>query len=136
MITSGTARILISLLTVRLLSFLTVCVPGVAAVHDEVPAASERQKIEYLIRSVEELGNAKFIRNGRTYDANRAADHLRLKLRKAESRCNTAEDFITVCGSRSSISGLPYRIRFADGSVLSSEAFLRAKLKELNTPSK
>jgi hypothetical protein len=87
----------------RLLLSLTLCVPGIAAVHAEVAPVYERQKIEYLIRSVEELGDAKFIRNGRAYDANRAADHLRLKLRKAESRCNTAEEFIMLCGSRSSI---------------------------------
>ena len=118
----------------RLLLFLALSAIGIVGVNAEITSVSEKEKIEYLIRSVEELGNAKFIRNGRAYDANRAADHLRLKLRKAESRCNTAEDFITVCGSRSSISGQPYQIRFADGSVLSSEAFLRAKLKELNRP--
>jgi hypothetical protein len=124
---------LLSVLTMGLLSSLTLCVPAVAAVNADVTPASEAQRIEYLIRSVEQLSNAKFIRNGSAHDAQAAADHLRLKLRQAGGRCKTADDFIRVCGSRSSVSGQPYEIEFADGTLLTSEAFLRAKLKELET---
>lgn len=51
-----------------------------AGVHADATSAYEEQRIEYLIRSVEQLSNAKFIRNGSSYDAQAAADHLRLKL--------------------------------------------------------
>lgn len=105
------------------------------ALHAAAPAA-ERERIEELIRSVERLPNAKFIRNGASYDARAAADHLRLKLREAGDRVRTAEDFIRLCGSRSSVSGNPYRIRFDDGTLVTSEAFLRAKLKELDARGK
>jgi hypothetical protein len=88
----------------------------------------ERQKIDYLISSVETLQGARFIRNDKSYDAHAAADHLRLKLRMAGSRIVTAEDFIRLCASVSSISGLPYQIRFADGQVVPAETFLRQKL--------
>jgi len=104
----------------------------VAGVHSDVTPASEAQRIEYLIRSVEQLSNATFVRNGSAHDAQAAADHLRLKLRESGGRCNTADDFIRLCGSKSSISGQPYQIRFADGTLLTSEAFLRAKLEELD----
>jgi hypothetical protein len=57
---------------------------------------------------------------------------LRLKLRNAGGRSNTTDDFIRLCGSTSSVSGQPYQIRFADGTLLTSEAFLRAKLEELD----
>jgi hypothetical protein len=90
----------------------------------------EARKIDYLIASVETLKDAQFIRNGASYDAKSAADHLRLKLRTAGSRVVTAEDFIRLCASVSSVSGTPYQIRFADGRVLSSEAYLRQKLSE------
>ena len=116
--------------TVRfLLVFLFCAVP-----HVQAPAASaaEAQRIEALIRAVEALRDAKFIRNGAPYDAKAAADHLRLKLREAASRVKTAEDFIRFCASRSSVSGQPYQIRFADGTLVTSEAFFRAKLKELD----
>lgn len=125
-------RIVVSVLTMRFLLSLISCVVAVAGVDADVTPASEAQRIEYLIRSVEQLSNAKFIRNGSAHDAQAAADHLRLKLRESGGRCNTADDFIRLCGSKSWISGQPYQIRFADGTLLTSEAFLRAKLKELD----
>ena len=93
---------------------------------------AEAQRIEALIHAVEALPNAKFVRNDTEHDASKAGEHLRLKLRESRGRCKTAEDFIRVCASASSVSGKPYQIRFADGSVQTSEAFLRARLKELD----
>ncbi len=90
----------------------------------------EARRIEYLIAAIETLPNAQFIRNGTAYDAKDAADHLRLKLQTAGSRVATAEDFIRWCASVSSVSGLPYQIKFADGHMMTSEAFLRQKLAE------
>jgi hypothetical protein len=95
----------------------------------------ENQKIQYLISTIESLPNAQFIRNGTAYDAKSAADHLRLKLRGAGSRVATAEDFIRACASVSSVSGSPYQIRFADGSRITSEVFLRQKLREFEQTS-
>ena len=116
----------------KLLFAVLLCGVLVAGIHADAAAASEAQKIEYLIRSVEQMSNAKFIRNGDAYDAKAAADHLRLKLRTAGSHCKTAEDFIRRCASKSSLSGEPYQIRFADGRVMTSEAFLRQKLKQFD----
>lgn len=90
----------------------------------------EQQKIAYLIDSVATLQGATFIRNGTEYDAKHAADHMRLKLRFAGSRVKTAEDFITYCGTGSSISGIKYTIRFRDGRVVDSATFLLGKLAE------
>lgn len=90
--------------------------------------ALESQKIEFLIASIQTLGDAKFVRNGTAYDAKTAAHHLRLKLKNAESKVKSADDFIRFCGSVSSISGVPYQIRYADGRVVTSEAFFREKL--------
>ncbi|MBS0580822.1 MAG: DUF5329 family protein [Proteobacteria bacterium] len=95
-------------------------------------SALERQKIDYLIGSVEGLQGAEFFRNGKSYDAQEAGKHLRLKLRLAGSRIATADDFIRLCGSVSSMSGLPYQIRFSDGHTVSSEAYLRQKLAEFD----
>ena len=97
------------------------------------PSPVEARKIEHLIAAVEQLRDAKFIRNGTAYDASKAADHLRLKLREAGERVASAEDFIHLCASRSSVSGKPYELVFDDGRRMTSEAFLRAKLKELQS---
>jgi len=55
---------------------------------------------------------------------------MRAKLHIAGSRVKTAEDFIRYCASESSVSGLPYEIRFPDGRVVRSADFLRQKLAE------
>ncbi len=93
-------------------------------------APLESRKIDFLIAAIETLGDAKFVRNGTAYDAKTAADHLRLKLKNAGSRVESAEDFIRYCASASSVSGTPYQIRFSDGRVVTSEAFLRQRLSE------
>ena len=100
---------------------------GTAYAQDPAEAA----KIRQLIAAVETLEGAQFIRNGRVYDAKAAADHLRLKLKTAGNRVKTADDFIRLCGSRSSLSGEKYRIRFADGTTVDSEVFFRTRLKTL-----
>jgi hypothetical protein len=96
------------------------------------PAPIEDARIEYLLTAVASLQGAQFIRNGKTYDSKAAVEHLRRKLRAAGARVQTAEDFIRDCASESSISGKPYEIRFADGTVLRAADFLRQKLLEFD----
>ncbi|HKF97064.1 MAG TPA: DUF5329 family protein [Steroidobacteraceae bacterium] len=96
------------------------------------PSPVEDARIEYLLAVVASLQDAQFIRNGKAYDSKAAVDHLRTKLRAAGSRVRTAEDFIRDCASESSISGKPYEIRFADGTVLLAADFLRQKLLEFD----
>lgn len=116
---------------VRMRGYFWLLILSISAfAHAADSAPLEGQKIAYLIASVETLQNAQFVRNGTAYDAKAAADHLRLKLRLAGSRVATADDFIRLCASVSSVSGVPYQIRFADGRVVSSEVYLRQKLAE------
>src|SRR5262249_44025256 len=111
----------------------TIALALFAGTAAAAPSPVEARKIEQLIAAVERLGDAKFIRNGTPYAAAKAADHLRLNLREAANRVETAEDFIRLCGSSSSVSGKPYEIVFDDGKRLTSEAFMRARLKELQS---
>jgi hypothetical protein len=90
----------------------------------------EKKKIAFLISSVENLKGAVFIRNGAEYDGKAAAEHLRLKLKNAGGRVQTADDFITLCASRSYMTGSPYMIRLSDGKTIKSEEYFRKKLKE------
>ena len=112
-------------------SFVWLLILSISAfTHAADSSSLEGRKIEFLIASIETLQGAQFIRNGTAYSAKDAADHLRLKLRSAGSRVSSAEDFIRLCASVSSVSGTPYQIRFADGRTISSEAYLRQKLAE------
>jgi len=104
-----------------------------AAWADAAPI-SERQKIEALLSSIEHLQGAVFIRNGSEYSAAQAAEHLRYKWGKAGERVKSAEDFIALCATKSSMSGLAYRIRFADGKTVDSAVFFLAELAKLEKP--
>lgn len=113
----------IPVVLMTLLSFVVVC----AYAQD----FSETAKIQYLIASVEAMEGARFIRNGSEYDTRAASNHLRLKLKAAGDKVRTAEDFIKLCASKSSMTGEPYVIRLADGTTVKSEVFFRDKLKTL-----
>ncbi|HLO25779.1 MAG TPA: DUF5329 family protein [Geobacteraceae bacterium] len=102
---------------------------GVVSAQDTM----EKKKIEFLISSVENLKEAKFIRNGSEYNGKEAAEHLRMKLKNAGGRVKTADDFIRLCASKSYISGKPYMIRSSDGKTIKSEEYFREKLKEFNS---
>jgi hypothetical protein len=92
---------------------------------------SEDQKIERLIRTVDELKDATFIRNGSEYDCHAAAKHMRDKWDYGKKQIHTAGEFIDKAASKSSASGKPYLIRFKDGREIESGAFLRDELKKL-----
>lgn len=114
----------------KIIPILLIILISLVAVHTYAQDSREAAKIRYLIASVETLEGAKFIRNGREYDARSAASHLRLKLKNAGYRVRTAEDFIKFCGSKSSMTGEPYLIRFTDGTTVKTEVFFRKKLME------
>jgi len=91
----------------------------------------ETKKIELLLARLEAMQNVVFIRNGKEYSSNKAADHLHLKWKKAGRYVKTAEDFIALCGSKSSISGKPYKMRFPDGRIENSAVILKELLKKI-----
>ena len=94
--------------------------------------AGEQKRIEHLLQSVESLKGGGFIRNGIEYNAKDAGKHLRAKLQLAAERVKTAEDFIELCASRSSISGNAYKIQLADGNITEAVTFFRARLREFD----
>lgn len=107
-----------------------ILIAAAPAAYGQARDAVEEARIQCLIKSVEGLQGVKFVRNGREYGAAEAAGHLRLKLNKAGPRVRTADDFITLCGSKSYLSGEPYLMRFTDGTAISAESFFRRRLKE------
>ena len=90
--------------------------------------AAEQARIDALIDGIERERSLSFIRNGRSYGAADAARFLREKHKAMGDKVRTAEDFIDQIASRSSTTGKPYLIRFADGHEQPAAAFLRARL--------
>lgn len=96
---------------------------------------TEDQKIDALIHSVEVLPDAQFIRNGSAHDGKAAAAHLRMKRRFAGSRIHTANDFIEGLASRSSETGQPYQIRFANGKTEDASVYFHMVLSHIESVS-
>lgn len=109
--------------------WLALAVPAVAYPQNIPPA--EKQKIEALIKQVGELKDAKFIRNGSTYEVATAIRFLHGKWEANDAAVKTARDFIDKVASTSGSSGKPYVIRFKDGREIKSRDFLLAELKKL-----
>jgi hypothetical protein len=108
--------------------FFGLLLPFVAA--GQTAPNAEKQKIESLIKQVEGLKDARFIRNGKEYDVATAVRFLRGKWRANDKDVKTAWDFVDKVASASGTSGEPYHIRFQDGREITSRDFLISELKK------
>lgn len=113
-----------------LLAFIAA--PVVAA---DTPASPDA-KIAALITQVENLKNAKFIRNGSEYDAKSAAKFLRGKWDSKKKEIQSPEAFITKVATSSGTTGQPYVIRFKDGKKTPCAAYLKEQLAKIDQSGK
>ena len=111
-----------------LLALLAAAFAAALATAAEPTRPTEQARIEALIGAVGRLQGAVFIRNGSEHTAAEAASHLRLKWKNAGRRVRSAEDFIRVCATESSITGRKYVIRFASGREVEAADYLRIEL--------
>ena len=119
------------------LLLLLMMASALGLVEPQQPGAMpEPLRIEALIDAVARLPDATFVRNGKAHTAKEAASHLRLKWKNAGTRVRSAEDFIQVCASASSLTGRPYRIRFADGREVDTADYLRGELRRIDAAAK
>jgi len=93
--------------------------------------ATEKEKIEALIKQLETLKDATFIRNGSSYDAKTAAKFLRGKWHAHDKEIKTATDFIDKVASVSGTTDKPYVIRFKDAGEVKCGEYLKEQLKKL-----
>jgi len=105
---------------------------GAARLNAADRLATESDKIEALISHVEAMKQARFVRNGKEYDAKIAGRFLRYLWNANEEEIETAEDFIRVAGTASG-AGIPYLVRFQDGRESKSRDFLTDQLKKLES---
>lgn len=95
------------------------------------PPPQEQSRIDRLILAVESRKDMKFIRNGTEYDAADAGRFLRGKLEAMGREVTTAREFIERIASKSSMSGKPYHVKFADGKTMLASQFLGEELNRL-----
>jgi hypothetical protein len=109
-----------------LLALVTAAPAGAA------PPPAAAREIEGLIGALGASG-CDFQRNGSWYPAKKAEQHLRRKydyLRERD-KVTTAEQFIAIAGTRSSMSGRAYSVRCPGTPVVDSAAWLQGRLRAL-----
>lgn len=99
----------------------------------DLPSA-EKRKIEILIGKVDQMTDAVFIRNGKSYSAPLAAEFLRRKWKSRRDGVLSAADFIDKVASFSSTTGKPYSIRWNDGRERLSAEYFKSQLSQLEGP--
>ena len=113
-----------------LLGFFAILQPCIAAPLPE-PARSE---VLALLARLESSG-CQFNRNGAWYPGPEARAHLQRKLDYLEKNATpkSAEDFIDLAATSSSVSGRPYLVRCAGAASEPSSVWLRRELLELRS---
>lgn len=97
------------------------------------PPPHEQSRIDKLIRFVETQKGMKFVRNGTEYECDEAARFLRGKLQSMGKEITTAREFVERIASKSSMSGKPYKVKFADGKTMPASQFLGEELSRLES---
>jgi hypothetical protein len=108
----------------------TACVlAALAMLPGALPAATMDEEIDYLLATVG-ASNCTFIRNGKSYAAKSAQDHLQMKRKRGKRYYDSTDEFIDRIASKSSFSGKPYRIQCGDGPEQTATAWFSALLRQ------
>lgn len=100
------------------------------------PPPTEATLIDRLIGNVAQMSSVVFIRNGSEASAPDAAAHLRDKYDYFRDEIVTADDFIRLCGTRSEMTRIAYRVRLTGGQEKPAAEFLREQLQMLRGASR
>lgn len=93
------------------------------------PADAEadwQTETEHLLSYIEQ-SDCLFIRNGKSYSAAEAGQHIGKKYNYVKKRIESAEQFISYAATKSSITGEAYTVT-CDGDTLPSKQWLEAEL--------
>lgn len=99
------------------------------AAYDDRTAAD----IAYLLDAIRHAP-CEFLRNGDAYDGNEAADHIADKYDHYRADIHSADDFIELVASRSSMSGRPYEVQCPGESRVTASTWLNGKLQQRRNP--
>ncbi|HET9046720.1 MAG TPA: DUF5329 domain-containing protein [Casimicrobiaceae bacterium] len=92
------------------MALLVAMIAAYAAPLHADPTPAAQLEIDHLLAFVA-ASPCTFIRNGRSYPAADARDHLAGKLKFAGGRISTAEEFVRYIATESSMSHEPYQVK-------------------------
>ncbi len=115
-----------------LAALLLACLLASAAAAPLSPPA--RSEIEGLLSRLETSG-CDFNRNGTWYPGAEAKVHLMRKLKYLEDRgaVQSAEQFVELAATASSVSGRPYLVRCGNGTPVESATWLATQLRAMRS---
>lgn len=96
----------------QLITAVSICVIAITVATRVFALSQTANEIRSLLEFVEK-SDCRFIRNGADYSGPRARAHLEQKLNYLESKnmVRSAEDFIDLAATKSSVSGRAYEVR-------------------------
>ena len=110
------------LFSLCLFAWFVFTTSAIAEIND-----SELEKIEYL-KAVLASSGCEFERNGKRYDAEQAVSHINKKYDYFRDEIDSAEEFIGLTATKSTMSGKPYYIYCPGKEKIESSAWLHDKL--------
>ena len=115
---------------VVILGCLMALTPATGMAGPPLAPPSAVAEINFLLSAIGASG-CDFYRNGTWHDAHQAQAHLTEKYQwlVGRDRIRTAEDFIELAATRSSLSGKEYAVRCAGEAPVSSNSWLSEQLR-------
>jgi hypothetical protein len=112
-----------------LLSWLTILVNLIPLTGFPGSDETRDREITYLLNAVA-TSDCTFFRNDVPYSSSEAAVHIGKKYDYLRDKIGSAEEFIELCASQSSMSGKPYMIKCGDSDAVPSRAWLKNRLDD------
>ncbi len=101
--------------------------------HADV-SESQKPEVEHLLEFVE-TSDCVFERNGKKYDAKKAAKHIKRKYKHFRDQITTTEEFIEFSGTKSTRSGEDYMIYCSNNEPIKSSVWLLDELSQFREQS-
>lgn len=90
-------------------------------------------EIKHLMKFIEQ-SDCMYVRNGEEHTAKDALEHIKKKYDYFLDDIKTAEDFIRLSASKSTISGKPYTVKCKEQPTITSEEWLMQELIRMRQP--
>ena len=108
--------------------FVLLAIPAIAPADVD----TMQDEIRHLLGFVQST-QCRYERNGKSYDGEEAAKHIRKKYRYFKDEIDSTEKFIELSATKSTMSGKYYMIYCDDGPGVRSQRWLLDELKDYRT---
>lgn len=111
---------------------LVLLMLAAAPAHAAELSSSAKTEIDALLSGLG-TSSCQFYRNGSWHSGSEAKDHLQMKLEYLVARglITDSEDFIEKAGTKSSVSGRPYKVRCPNQPAEPSAVWLGSELRRI-----